>query len=107
MKQSKKIQKKIVAAASEFLREQEKFCSWGAEKIKIEETNLSFWVSGFKFCGTIRIITYSENCYNIVLKSPNYEKVIENVTLTEIVEVIDNEIEKTDSYVETLLSWIF
>ena len=51
-----KIQKSIVALANELLKEPEKFCSWGAEKIKIEENTMSFSVSGFKFCGIIWII---------------------------------------------------
>jgi len=35
-----KIQKSIVALANELLKEPEKFCSWGAEKIKIEENTM-------------------------------------------------------------------
>ena|GEM_PF-1463561 len=105
MKRVKKIQKSIVALASEFLKEQVKFCSWGAKKIKIEEDTMSFSVSGFKFCGTIMIIANSRNYYKIILENPAYEKVIESVTLTEIVEIIDNEIEKTDNYLKTLWDW--
>ena len=107
MNQNKKTQKNIVALANELLKEQEKFCSWGAEKIKIEENTISFSVSGFKFCGKIWIIANSENSYKIVLETPTYERVVENVTLAEIVEVIDNKVERTDNYVETLLNCFF
>ncbi|MCL2510478.1 MAG: hypothetical protein FWF09_00335 [Bacteroidales bacterium] len=107
MKQARKVQKSIVALASELLKEQEKFCSWGAKKIIIKENAMFFSVSGFKFYGKIRIIANSENSYKIVLKNPNYEKVIENIALIEIVEKIDSEVEKTDNYVKTLLDWFF
>ena len=107
MRRNKKTHKSIAALASELLKEQEKFCSWGAEKIKIEKNTMSFSVSGFKFCGEIWIIANSENSYKIVLESPIYKKVIENVTLAEIVEIIDRKVEITDNYVKTLLNCFF
>lgn len=107
MKQSKKIQKNIVALASELLKEQEIFCSWGAEEIKIDENAVSFLVSGFKFCGKICIIVNMGNSYKIILESPTHEKVIEDITLAKVVETIDNEVERTDNYVKSLLDCFF
>jgi len=105
---NKNIQKNIVAFANELLKEKEKFCSWGVGKIKIEKNEISFSVSGFIFCGNICITaSYPDFCYKIILKNDTLEKVIDNVTLELIVETIDNEVEKTNDYLEALLNWLY
>ena len=79
-----------------------KMMCWGATNFAGcgKERFLRFKVSGMKFKGYVKITLNYMDTYDIsfIKKNGEVEKEQENVYFDEMVDVIDNYIEKTDSY---------
>ena len=73
-------------------------CSWGPHNFKRlpEDQGLSFLVEGFKYTGKVKVI-YNEGSDLFEVHLSDGTKV-EDVYLNNLVEVIDNLVEKTTNY---------
>ena len=73
-------------------------CSWGPHNFKRlpEDQGLSFLVEGFKYTGKVKVI-YNEGSDLFEVHLSDGTKV-EDVYLDNLVEVIDNLVEKTPNY---------
>lgn len=73
-------------------------CSWGPHNFKRlpEDQGLSFLVEGFKYTGKVKVI-YNEGSDLFEVHLSDGTKV-EDVYLDNLVEVIDNLVEKTSNY---------
>ena len=73
-------------------------CSWGPHNFKRlpEDQGLSFLVEGFKYTGKVKVI-YNEGSDLFEVHLSDGTKV-EDVYLNNLVEVIDNLVEKTSNY---------
>ena len=73
-------------------------CSWGPHNFKRlpEDQGLSFLVEGFKYTGKVKVI-YNEGSDLFEVHLSDGTKV-EDVYLDNLVEVIDNLVEKTTNY---------
>ncbi len=75
--------------------------SWGFYSPKIIKQGLTFCVNGFKHKGRVNII-YNEcqDLFDILLFDEN-EKLVDTINMVyvdQLVEIIDNRVEKTDDY---------
>lgn len=75
--------------------------SWGFQSPQIIQNGLSFFVNGFKHKGKVSI-QYKEgqDLFNVYLMDENYKLVdtIPMVYFDQLVELIDERVEKTDDY---------
>ena len=75
--------------------------SWGFQRPRVIDNGLSFMVQGFKHRGQV-FIRYNEgqDLFEINLLDEN-EKVVETINMVyfdELIETIDNRVEKTNDY---------
>lgn len=78
--------------------------SWGAEKFYALENGLQFKVSGFIFKGNVRVL-YNEGSDTFevqLIKKGEIVKTIEDVYIENLVDVIDQNVEKTENYEQTV-----
>ena len=84
------------------LSEEEIVSSWGISNITIDENSINFNVDGFLYKGRISIKyveTYFEICFGC-------DKKVRCVDATELAEILDSNIEKTDNYQHDLENWL-
>lgn len=84
------------------LSEEEIVSSWGISNITIDENSINFNVDGFLYKGRISI-KYVETYFEI---SFGCDKKIRCVDATELTEILDSNIEKTDNYQHDLEKWL-
>lgn len=84
------------------LSEEEKISSWGITNIAIDDSSISFNVDGFIYKGRV-CIYYVEPYYYI---SFGGDKKIKCVDATELADILDSNIEKTDNYQYDLENWL-
>lgn len=88
--------------------------SWGADDLRIARRNgytregLSFKVNGFKFKGRVTVLyNGGSDLFDVFLKDKNgNETKIEGLYFDNLVETIDNHIEKTENYKEDVEEWL-
>lgn len=76
--------------------------SWGFHAPIAIEKGLQFMVQGFKFCGMVKV-QYDEgtDLFNVsFIKDDEVVKTVDGVFFDNLVEVIDNTVEKTSDYEE-------
>lgn len=74
--------------------------SWGFHRATAIDNGLSFAVNGFKFKGIVRVV-YNEGTDLFDLEFCHREKVVKSMNgiyLDNLVDVIDNEVEKVENY---------
>lgn len=71
--------------------------AWGFNAPRALENGLSFRVNGFKYTGEVRIV-YNEGKDLFEIHLPATGKVIPDVYFDQLVEIIDEAIEKTADY---------
>ena len=84
------------------LSEEEIVSSWGISNITIDENSINFNVDGFLYKGRISI-KYVETYFEI---SFGCDKIVRCVDATELTEILDSNIEKTDNYQHDLENWL-
>ncbi len=84
------------------LSEEEIVSSWGISNITIDENSINFNVDGFLYKGRISI-KYVETYFEI---SFGCDKKVRCVDATELTEILDSNIEKTDNYQHDLENWL-
>lgn len=75
-------------------------CSWGFNSPTTIENGLSFSVNGFKFKGVVKVV-YNDvsNTFTVkLIKEGEIVKTIERICFDELINVIDNEVEKVSNY---------
>ncbi len=77
--------------------------SWGFHAPRALENGLSFRVNGFKYTGEVRIV-YNEGKDLFDIHLPATGKVIPDVYFDQLIEVIDNEVEKIANYEQKIKS---
>lgn len=83
------------------------FISWGVdpESMKVIEGGLEFECNGFKHTGKVQIVLdEGKDLFEVHLISENGEKIktIEDVYVDMLVDVIDENVEKTEDYKERI-----
>lgn len=83
--------------------------SWGFNSATAIEDGLQFNVQGFKFKGIVKVIyDHAMDLFKVeFVKYGEVEKTIEGVYVDELVEVIDNYVEKTENYFEHIAKAYF
>ena len=78
--------------------------SWGFNSAVAIEDGLQFKVQGFKFKGIVKVIyDHGMDLFDVqFVKDGEVEKTIEGVYVDELVETIDNYVEKTETYFEDI-----
>lgn len=84
------------------LSEEEIVSSWGISNITIDENSINFNVDGFLYKGRISI-KYVETYFEIRF---GCDKKVRCVDATELTEILDSNIEKTDNYQHDLENWL-
>jgi hypothetical protein len=80
--------------------------SWGfsnAQRLP-NDAGLRFRVNGFKYQGIVEVI-YNEGLDLFEVKLIQTGRIVDNVYLDNLVEVIDSMVEKTDNYEEDVKKW--
>ena len=75
--------------------------SWGIRNITIEETKLSFEVSGFNYHGNVEVNVHGNN-YNVIIGDED----LGVLHIDEVLTVLDDKIEHTQDYYNDLEQWI-
>lgn len=94
------MKKEIRNLVNRLLHEELIVQSWGITNIQIIENVIRFEVCGFKYKGLI-IISTDANGYNVNIGNKNIQSSLDN-----IINVLDDEIEKTENYTSDLSKWI-
>lgn len=94
------MEKMIRNLVNRLLHEEVIVQSWGITNIQIIDNTLRFEVCGFKYKGLI-IISTNSNDYNVNIGDKNILSPLDN-----IINVLDDEIEKTENYLSDLSHWI-
>lgn len=92
----------IKLALMALMKEETIVAAWGIHHISIEESSIKFDVQGFKFQGTV-VIESDESRYSVMIGNNLFPQ----CAIQELVAILDEQIEKTDNYGETLEWWIF
>ena len=77
--------------------------SWGFRSPRAVKNGLSFMVSGFKYKGEVQVI-YNEGKDLFEIHLPATSKIIQDVYFDQLIEVIDNEVEKIANYEQKIKS---
>ena len=85
----------------ELLTHEDVVGSWGLTKIRTGKRGVSFHVSAFKYQGDVQIRCLKKG-YSITFGKTT----IKGLELSNVVEVIDNEIELSPDYVENVTKWV-
>jgi len=75
--------------------------SWGLTGIRIGKSGVSFHASAFKYNGRIQIKSLTRG-YSVTIGKTT----IKGLELSNVVKVIDNEIELSPDYVNNVAEWI-
>lgn len=95
---NKNVKKALVC----LLKEEEKVSSWGISNINIDESSIKFNVDGFLYKGCISI-KCDETYYDIHFEG---DKKLRCLNATELADILDSNIEKTDNYQHDLENWL-
>lgn len=95
---NKNVKKALVC----LLKEEEKVSSWGISNINIDESSINFNVDGFLYKGLISI-KCDETNYEIHFERG---KKIRCSDATELTDILDSNIEKTDDYQHDIEKWL-
>jgi hypothetical protein len=78
--------------------------SWGFNNPTAIEDGLQFNVQGFKFKGIVKVIyDHAMDLFKVeFVKDDEVVKTIEDVYVDQLVEVIDNYVERTENYFEDI-----
>jgi len=77
-----------------------KLMSWGFQRPRIIHNGLSFFVNGFKYKGKVSI-EYNEGKDLFDISLDENDKIVDTINMVffdQLVEVIDERVEKTDDY---------
>lgn len=92
---------RIKLVIKKFLEEQIVVASWGISNVIIDEKSIQFEVCGFLYHGVVSIVTDDHQEYSIKIGSETLKCEMED-----IVDVIDEKVEKGDGYDLTLKHWL-
>ena len=84
------------------LKEEEKVSSWGITNITIDESSINFKVDGFLYKGSLSI-RCDETYYEIHFECG---KILKCLDATELTDILDSNIEKTDNYQQDIENWL-
>ena len=84
------------------LKEEDKVSSWGISNISIDDSSINFVVDGFLYKGHVRILC-DESYYKIRFDNG---KTIRCLDATELPDILDFNIEKTENYQHDLENWL-
>lgn len=93
---------KVKLAVATLLKKEVIVATWGIYNIAINDSSIEFSVQGFNYCGSVKIEPQNELYYCIKLNNGDIYK----CNITELIEVLDNIIEKTTDYDKKLERWI-
>lgn len=95
---NKKVKKALIC----FLKEEEKVSSWGISNINIDDSSIKFNVDGFLYKGCV-CIRCDESYYDINFEG---DKKLKCLDASELAEILDSNIEKTENYQHDLENWL-
>jgi hypothetical protein len=84
------------------LQDEVVLASWGISNVITDESSFRFSVNGFKYCGPVEIRAQDNGRYEILLGKDSQGI----VDLDHIVGFLDNAIEKTGNYNQSIKEWI-
>lgn len=92
---------RIKLVIKKFLEEQIIVASWGISNVIINEESIQFEVCGFLYHGVVLIVIDDHQDYSIKIGSETL-----NCKIDDIVETIDEKVEKGDGYDLTIKHWL-
>ena len=84
------------------LSNKEIVCSWGVSGIVVEASSIRFVVNGFKYQGEVTICNCGKALYKVCIGN----RILRVYGARPALELLDSEIECTDSYRHDLKMWL-
>lgn len=97
-----KLNKTIKSAMISLLNEEIVVTSWGISDISIKENSFCFHVDGFRYKGSVSIISNDLDTLDVELAN----KQIHNIKPEDILTTLDEIIEASDNYLDELQIWV-